>query len=44
MRPVSQAGEHLTLTVGGIAVINIILGMAAGLLVGKSVKPGKGSK
>jgi hypothetical protein len=44
MRPVSQAGEHLALTVGGIAVINIILGMAAGLLVGKSVKPRNGSK
>lgn len=44
MRPISQAGEHLAVTMGGIAVINVVLGMAAGLLVGKSVKPGKGSK
>jgi len=44
MRPVSQAGEHMALTVGGIAVINIVLGVIAGLLVAKSVKPGKGSK
>lgn len=41
MRPISQAVEHLALTVGGIAVINIVLGMVAGLLVGKSVKTGK---
>jgi len=44
MRPVSQAGGHLALTVGGIAVINVVLGMTAGLLVGKSVKTGKDSK
>jgi len=44
MRPISQAGNHLALTVGGIAVINTVLGMVAGLLVGKSVKPGKSSK
>ncbi len=42
MRPMSQAGEHLALTVGGIAIINIALGMAAGLLAGISVKRRKG--
>jgi len=44
MRPVSQAGGHLALTTGGIAVINIVLGMVAGVLVSRSVKQGKGSK
>jgi len=44
MRPVSQAGEHLVWTIGGIAVINIVLGMTAGLLVAKSIKPKKGNK
>ncbi len=38
MRPVSQAGGHLTLMLGGIVVINVVLGMFAGLLVGKSDK------
>ncbi len=38
MRPVSHAAQHLTLTLGGIVVINVVLGMAAGLLVGKSNK------
>jgi len=44
MRPISGAGEHLALTLGCIAVINVVLGMAAGLLVGKSVKPPKGGE
>lgn len=43
-RPVSQAGEHLALTVGGIAVINIALGITAGLLAGKSVKRRKADR
>jgi hypothetical protein len=38
MRPISQAGENLTLTFGGIAIINIALGMTAGLLAVKSIK------
>ena len=38
MRPVSQAGEHWALTVGGIAVINIVLGMIAGLLISGTIK------
>ncbi len=42
IRPISQAGEHLALTVGGIGIINIALGMAAGLLAGKSIKRRKG--
>lgn len=37
MRPISGGGEHLALTVGSIAVINIVLGMVAGLLVSKSI-------
>jgi len=37
MRPISGGGEHLTLTVGGIVVINVVLGMVAGLLVSKSI-------
>jgi len=44
MRPISGAGERLALTLGCIAVINVVLGMVAGLLVGKSVKPPKGSE
>jgi len=44
IRPISGAGEHLALTLGCIAVINVVLGMVAGLLVGKSVKPWKGSE
>ena len=43
-RPVWQETEHLVLTVGGIAVLNVVFGMAAGLLVDKSVKPRKGKK
>ena len=43
MRPISGAGEHLALTLGCIVVINIVLGMVAGLLVGKSIKPRRGS-
>jgi len=42
MRPISGAGERLALTLGCIVVINIVLGMVAGSLVGKSVKPPKG--
>ncbi|GAH46686.1 unnamed protein product, partial [marine sediment metagenome] len=42
--PVSGAGEHLTLTLGGIAVINVVLGMLAGLLVSKSITTVKSSK
>jgi len=44
IRPVSGAGEHLALTVGAIFVINIVLGMVAGLLICKSVKSEKGSR
>jgi hypothetical protein len=44
MRPISGTGEHLALTVGGIVVINVVLGMVAGLLIGKSVKPRKGGR
>ena len=44
MRPISGESNHLTLTLGCIVVINIALGMVAGLLVGKSVKIGKGSE
>ena len=43
MQPISGAGEHLALTLGCIVVINIVLGMVAGLLVGKSIKPRRGS-
>lgn len=42
MRPMSQAGGHLALTVGGIAIINIASGMAAGLLASKFVRRRKG--
>jgi len=42
--PVSQAGEHLALTLGCIVVINVVLGMFAGLLVAKSIRLRKGSK
>ena len=44
MRPVSQASDYMALKVGGIVAINVVLGMTAGLLVAKSVKPEKGSK
>ncbi len=37
MRPISGSSEHLALTVGSIVVINIVLGMVAGLLVSKSI-------
>jgi hypothetical protein len=43
MRPISQSGENLALTVTGIAVINITLGMTAGLLAVKFVKRRKNS-
>ena len=39
--PISSAPEHLALTLGCIVVINVVLGMVAGLLVGKSTKPRK---
>ena len=44
MRPISGGGEHLALTVGSIVVINIVLGMVAGLLVSKSITTVKSSK
>jgi hypothetical protein len=44
MRPVSGGGEHLVLTVGSIVVINIVLGMIAGLLVSKSITTAKSDK
>ena len=44
MRPISGADEHLALTLGCIIVINVVLGMTAGLLVAKSVKLPKGSE
>ena len=44
MRPISGGSEHLALTVGGIAVINIVLGMVAGLLVSKSITTAKSRK
>ncbi len=44
MRPISGGGEHLALTVGGIVVINVVLGMVAGLLVSKSITTVKSSK
>jgi len=44
MRPVSQAGNYLALTLAGIAVINVAIGVTAGLLVTKSAKLGKGRK
>lgn len=44
MRPVSGGGEYLALTVGSIVVINVVLGMLAGLLVSKSITSVKGSK
>jgi hypothetical protein len=37
-RPIVQAGPHLALTLGSIVIINVVLGMAAGLLLGKSNK------
>jgi len=37
MRPILQGGEQLALTMGGIIVINVVLGMVAGLLVNKSI-------
>jgi hypothetical protein len=40
----SQAGNHLALTVGGIVVINIALGMVAGLLVSKLIPTVKSIK
>jgi len=43
-RPISQAVPHLTLTLGAILVINVLLGMAAGLLVDKSTKTVKAIK
>lgn len=43
-RPISGGGEHLALTVGSIVVINIVLGMVAGLLVSKSITTVKSSK
>jgi len=36
MRSISGGGEHLASTLGCIVVINIVLGMVAGLLVSKS--------
>jgi len=44
MRPFSGGGEHLVLTVGSIVVINIVLGMVAGLLVSKSITTAKSNK
>ncbi len=44
MRPISQGGEHIALTVGGIVVINVVLGVIAGLLVSKSITNVKSSK
>ena len=44
MRPISGGGEHLALTVGGIVVINVVLGMVAGLLVSRSITTVKSSK
>lgn len=44
MRPISGSSEHLALTTASIFVINIILGMVAGLLVGKSITIVKSDK
>ena len=44
MRPISGGGEHLALTMEGIFVINIVLGMVAGLLVSKSITIVKSKK
>lgn len=44
MRPISGGGEHSVMTVGSIVVINIVLGMVAGLLVSKSITTVKSSK
>jgi len=41
---IDHAGEQLVLTLGSIFVINAVLGMAAGLLVSKSLKQGKSSE
>ena len=43
-RPISGGGEHLALTVGSIILINIVLGMIAGLLVSKSIATAKSNK
>lgn len=44
MQPISGGGEHLALTVGSIVIVNIVLGMVAGLLVSKSITTVKSSK
>ncbi|MBA7631903.1 hypothetical protein ES703_39440 [subsurface metagenome] len=44
MRPISGGGQHLAPAVGSIVVINIVLGMVAGLLVSKSITTVKSSK
>jgi hypothetical protein len=44
MRPISGGGEHLAPMLGGIVVINIVLGMVAGLLVSKSITTTKSDK
>jgi len=44
MRPIPQGGEHLALTAGSIVVINVVLGMVAGLMVNKSITSVKGGK
>jgi hypothetical protein len=44
MRPIPYGNEHLALTAGSIVVINIVLGMVAGLLVNKSITSAKGGK
>ena len=44
MRPASQISPHPVLTFAGIAVINVVSGMTAGLLVGKPVRSEKDSK
>jgi hypothetical protein len=44
MRPISGSSENLALTLGCIFIINIILGMAAGLLVSKSITIAKSKR
>jgi hypothetical protein len=44
IRPISGDGRYLAPTVAGIAVINVILGMTAGLLVSKSITIVKSNK
>lgn len=44
MRPISGNSENLAPTIAAIIVINIILGMTAGLLVSKSIKIAKSGK